>query len=106
MVYDPADGIIGLEQINPAAAVAPTSGFGNCGVGAFRGPGQKTMDLSLSKEFSITERQNIEFKAEAINFTNTPILSAPADNVSSKSFGLITGSQGARNIQFALKYHF
>ncbi|HSM78060.1 MAG TPA: hypothetical protein VLT57_10560, partial [Bryobacteraceae bacterium] len=89
---------------------------GNCGVGTVRGPGLSTADISLSKTFSITDRQNVEFRAEAINFTNTPILNAanitvPGTQVSNGNigignFGQITSSQGARQVQFALKYRF
>ncbi len=32
----------------------PTSGFGNCGVGTVRGPGLHTVDLSVSKHFTVT----------------------------------------------------
>jgi hypothetical protein len=74
-------------------------------VGSFRGPGLATSDVSLTKTFPIVGSQNIEFRAEAINLTNTPILIAPADRVGS-TFGLIQASQGARNLQFAVKYHF
>lgn len=79
--------------------------FGNCGIGTIRGPGLHTLDLSLAKFFNITERQNVEFRAESINFTNTPILNAPGVGLGS-TMGLLQGSQGARQIQFALKYHF
>jgi len=88
----------------------PANGtFGNCGVGTVRGPGLHTMDLSLSKKFNITERQNLEFRAEAINFTNTPILNMSdwgGNDYLGSTLGQVTQSQGARNIQFGLKYNF
>jgi hypothetical protein len=107
----------GYQWFDPNSYAAPALGtFGDCGTGTVRGPGLHTADLSLSKTFAITERQNLEFRAEAINFTNTPILNAPNPNLPSSTFavgnfgngnfGQITSSQGARNIQFALKYHF
>jgi hypothetical protein len=107
----------GYQWFSPNSYAAPALGtFGNCGVGTVRGPGLHTVDLSLSKTFAITERQNLEFRAEAINVSNTPILNAPNPNLPSSNisngnfgngnFGQITSSQGARNIQFALKYHF
>ena len=83
----------------------PSSGFGNCGVGIIRGPGIHTADLAISKTFNITERQNLEVKAQAINFTNTPILNAPSSGLGT-TLGLVNSSQGAREIQFGLKYHF
>jgi hypothetical protein len=96
----------GYIWFNPNSVAIPAAGtFGNCRVGTFRGPGLHTADLGVSKIFPFTERQNLEFRAEAINFTNTPILAAPSDKIG-PSFGLVNQAQGARNIQFALKYHF
>jgi hypothetical protein len=108
----------GYQWFDPNSYAAPPLGtFGNCGVGTVRGPGLHTADLSLTKSFAITEKQSLEVRAEAINFTNTPILNAPASinlpsgaissgNFGNGNFGQITGSQGARNIQFGLKYRF
>jgi hypothetical protein len=107
----------GYQWFDPSVYAIPQQGtFGNCGVGTIRGPGLHEADLSVSKSFAFTEHQNLEFRAEAINFTNTPILGSPNIGVpgdapgtigtSGGNFGTITSSQGARNIQFALKYHF
>ena len=95
----------GYQYWSQSTFYQPTSGFGNCGVGIIRGPGLHTADLAVSKLFSITEHQNFEFKAQAINFTNTPILNAPSTGLGPK-LGLVNGSQGAREIQFGLKYNF
>jgi len=40
------------------------------------------------------------------NITNTPQFSGPNRNVSSVTFGEITGSQGERQIQLALRFMF
>jgi hypothetical protein len=95
----------GYQWFSPASYTQPTSGFGSCGVGTVRGPGLKTVDLSVSKVFNTFEKQNLELRGEFINFTNTPILSAPSRTLGS-TLGVITGSQGARNVQIALKYNF
>ncbi len=95
----------GYQWWNPSTFFQPTSGFGNCGIGVIRGPGLHTADLSVSKLFAITERQNVEFRAEAINFTNTPILAGPNSSLG-PNLGLVNASQGARNVQFGLKYNF
>ncbi len=97
----------GYQWFSPASFAPETQGtFGTCGIGDVRGPGLHTVDLSLSKRFYFTEHQNLEFRAEAINFTNTPILAGPGDSENSVNLGRITNSQGARNIQFGLKYNF
>ena len=48
--------------------------LGNCPVGSERGPGLKQIDLGLTRIFPITERQNVQFRFEAINAFNTPVL--------------------------------
>lgn len=95
----------GYQYWDQSTFVQPSSGFGNCGVGIIRGPGIHTADLAVSKLFTITEHQNLEFKAQAINFTNTPILNAPSSGLGPQ-LGLVNSSQGARQIQFGLKYNF
>ena len=79
--------------------------FGTCGVATVRGPGLTSLDMSFSKFFSITERQQVEFRSEFVNFTNTPILNSPNTGLGS-TLGLLNSSQGARQIQFAVKYKF
>ncbi|HEY7306051.1 MAG TPA: TonB-dependent receptor [Bryobacteraceae bacterium] len=96
----------GYQWFDPSAfAPAAPGSFGTCGVGTVRGPGLHNLDLSLAKFFNITERQKIEFRAESINFTNTPILNSPSAGLGS-TLGLLNSSQGARNVQFGLKYLF
>jgi hypothetical protein len=80
--------------------------FGSCANGTVRGPGSTQWNQSVEKEFSITESKKLVFRAEFINFTNTPIFNAPNQNVDSSQFGQILSSQGQRNIQFALKFYF
>jgi hypothetical protein len=96
----------GYQWYNPSAFAQPANGtFGSCGVGTVRGPGLATLDFNLSKSFRITERQAVDLRAEFINLTNTPILNAPNNGVGT-TLGLLNSSQGARNVHFALKYHF
>jgi hypothetical protein len=83
----------------------PTSGFGDCQVGSFTGPGLQSLDFSVSKSFAIVEHQSLQFRAEAINALNHPILVAP-DATIGTTFGLVNNAQGARQLQFALKYMF
>ena len=99
----PSGGYQWFDPNSYAPAIPGT--FGTCGVSTVRGPGLHNLDLSLAKFFNITERQRIEFRAESINFTNTPILNSPNTGLGS-NLGLLNSSQGARNVQFALKYLF
>jgi hypothetical protein len=61
--------------------------------------------MSISKLFQTFEKQNLEVRGEFINVSNTPILNAPSHSIGS-NLGVINSSQGARNIQIALKYNF
>jgi hypothetical protein len=81
-----------------AAAFTQTAQFGygnqprtsNC-----YGPGYVNSDLSLNKNFNITEKIHAEFRAEALNAFNTPEFNGPALNISTPaSAGQITGTLG------------
>jgi hypothetical protein len=110
MTFDPVTK--GVHYLNPAAVTNPGRGtFGTCSVGRFTGPGYTTADLSIAKDFPITERHVIEFRTDMVNFTNTPILNFGQEfsgqhTATASNFGEIFTSQGARQIQFALKYRF
>jgi hypothetical protein len=96
----------GFQYFDPSAFTTAAPGtFGTCGVGTFYGPGMTSFDLGVFKDFLFTERYRIQFRSEFINFTNTPIFNAP-DTYASPTMGRITSTQGARQIQFALKFLF
>ena len=92
--------------MDPSAYSQPAAGtFGNCGNGTLYGPGMRNLDLGLSKNFLITERYRLEFRSEFINLTNTPVFNFENGSIGS-NLGRITSTQGARQIQFALKFLF
>ena len=68
--------------INPAAFTqADQFTFGNVSrtIG-MRGPGQVNWDVSVFKTFAIGEIFKAQFRAEALNFTNTPLFYGPTPN--------------------------
>jgi hypothetical protein len=85
---------------------APRGEFGNVGIGTERGPGLSTYDMSIQKEFPIKERFRLEFRGEFFNLTNTPIFNAPNRSAASATFGELTGAQGERQGQLALRLTF
>ncbi|NYF50602.1 carboxypeptidase-like regulatory domain-containing protein [Tunturiibacter gelidoferens] len=95
----------GYVWFDSSSVSQPTSGFGDCQVGSFTGPGLQAIDFSVSKTFHIVESQSLQFRAEAINALNHPILVAPNSSIGT-TFGLVNNAQGERNLQFALKYMF
>jgi hypothetical protein len=61
----------GVYYLNPAAFSIPTPGnYGNLGRYALHGPGLTQLDFTLHKKFVLTERVNLEFRAEMYNILN------------------------------------
>lgn len=73
-------------------AYAPVTAarFGTSGFNTLLGPGIVNLDMGIFRQFRITERVNIQFRAEAFNATNTPHFSNPSGNISN----LVTNSDG------------
>ena len=95
--------------INPASFSIPAFGqFGNCAPYSVHGPGFQDLDLSLFKNFVMTESRRVEFRAEFFNALNHANFAAPSANISNPgSFGKVYGTVGdPRQIQFALKLYF
>jgi hypothetical protein len=61
--------------------------------------------MGIKKDFSFGESRKLEFRSEFLNLTNTKILNAPTV-FTGGGLGQLDGSQGERNIQFALKFLF
>ena len=67
----------------------------------------RNLDASLFKNFHITERYSLQFRAESFNLTNTPVFSGPGTTVNGANFGVVTSqSNQPRNLQLALKFLF
>ncbi len=81
---------------------------GNVGLQTNVGPPTRTLDFSIFKDFAITERFKLEFRAEGTNVANTPQFSTPSNSTSSGNFGQITGTQAGseRHLQFQLRMRF
>jgi hypothetical protein len=98
----------GYIWFNPANYTNNTSGFGTCApqLGGLRGPGYYNWDISLQKNFQLTERFRLQFRSDFLNAFNRVNLGAPNTTVDESNTGQITTSQPARNVQFALKLYF
>jgi hypothetical protein len=92
----------------PYATTPADTNFGNSGVGAVRGPGQRNIDMAVERSFPFAESQSVHFRAEFFNLSNTPNFANPNNTVNTgEVFGKITGkSNNPRIVQFALKYKF
>lgn len=73
----------------------------------FTGPMWFNMDMGFMKSTTITERQTIEFRAEAVNAFNTVAFHVGDQDINSVNFGRITTTVTTpRRIQFGLYYRF
>jgi len=92
-----------------AYSVTPQYAYGSAPrTSSCYGPGYLNSDLSLNKDFHVTERVHAEFRAEALNAFNTPQFSTPSLSVSSPaSAGRITGTLGfPRLVQLGGRIYF
>jgi len=64
--------------------------FGNSGRNILRGPRFVNVDVSLGKDFRITEGIKFELRADSYNFFNHPQFSLPDNNILSSTAGKIT----------------
>jgi hypothetical protein len=101
---------------DPAAFASVTAPrYGTTGRNLLRGPGTVNLDATLARNFAITERWQLQLRAEAYNLTNTPSFNNPNANVSTPaSFMTITSARnrsgsiegGERAMRFGLRLSF
>jgi hypothetical protein len=110
-----SDNVYGDRTINnwfngTAFALPALGTYGNSVRNGYDGPGFKTVDLSLVRQFSLSGARKIEARVEAFNAFNWFIPGNPGVNLSSATtFGKITSFSAAaspRIMQFALRYLF
>jgi len=90
-----------------AFAAPPSNTYGNVARGVLYSPGIVQFDISITKNFKITERAKVEFRFDAFNIFNTPLLGFPNASIGSPTVGKITSTNGDnRDLQFALKINF
>jgi hypothetical protein len=74
---------------------------------AFRGQPLNLWDLSLIKNFTVTEKLKLQTRAEFLNAFNHPQFNDPNTDPTSSSFGKVTQQNNLpRNVQIALKLIF
>jgi hypothetical protein len=92
-------------NLNAFTAPVPFT-FGTAGRNIVIGPPLKNLDFSVHKQFLVTERQALEFRAEFFNVTNHTNFFQPGNTFGTPSLGVIGGAFDPRDIQFSLKYNF
>jgi hypothetical protein len=116
--------LTGLDD--SCATARPTSGpfvlpacgqIGNVGFNSYRGPHAFYDDMALSKNFTITERIKAQFRFDAYNVFNHPVLGSPGNTCvdCTGSAGQITDIEadaspgnpvGMRQLQFGVRVTF
>jgi hypothetical protein len=109
---------------NQCGAARPTSGsfampacgqIGNAGFNTFRGPHAFYDDMAVSKTFNITERYKAQFRFDAYNLFNHPVLALPNGCVDCANGGQISDIEadsapgapiGMRQLQFGVRFTF
>jgi hypothetical protein len=93
---------------NPAAFAAPQAfSFGNVGRNSVYGPGMRSLDLAIQREFDLTEEVNFEFRAEFFNAFNHTNLGIPNRFVNTPQFGTITeAATPGREVQLSARLSF
>ncbi len=85
--------------LNPAAFMIPQAGtFGNLGRNAWVGPGLSQLDVTLHKKLPITEKVNMELRAEIYNIFNHANFANPPATLGAglpSGFNVTPGSEPA-----------
>src|SRR6266446_2164789 len=114
-----------ISNAATALAAPAANSFGNLGRNAFYGPGFSNLDLALIKNTKITERVNLQFRADTFDLFNHPnfgnpgggngfvVLPATLTPTTLATFSTITSTRfptadsgSSRQLQLALKLQF
>ena len=74
-----------------------------------RGPNQRSLNLSVVRDFALHEKIRLQLRAESFNITNTANFANPGSVLGENGFGMITATSAnttPRQLQFALKLLF
>ena len=106
--YPKTVSVQGIQWFSPSAFTAPAAGtFGDCPAqGPAIGPGYVDADISMQKNFPISETMKFQFRTDFLNAFNHPNFAVPNFSFGSATFGVSNASQDARQLQFALKFYF
>ena len=92
-----------------AFAAQPLGSLGTTARNSIYGPHYRHFDLSLFKDFDLTERAKLQFRTEAFNLTNTPNFGQPGSTMGTSTFGVVSSlrtNAQPRQLQLALRLTF
>ncbi|WP_352431696.1 hypothetical protein, partial [Pyrinomonas sp.] len=93
---------------NPEAfATPPAYTFGNVGRNSVYGPGMRTLDVAVQRDFNLTEKLRLQLRAELFNALNHTNLGTPNRFVNTPQFGTITeAATPGREVQLSMRISF
>jgi hypothetical protein len=94
------------QWFNPSCVSLPTNPtqpFGNAPRNNVRGPNFWQMDVAATKNVQIGSRAKMQIRVEAFNLFNRDNFTAPAGNRTNATFGSITSTYDARQVQLGVK---
>jgi hypothetical protein len=97
------------EWFNTGAFADPGAGiFGDAGHNSLRGPGRQNWNLSLFKNFTLSETRGsrLELRLETFNTWNHPQFNAVDNNLTDSRFGQVTSAFDPRILQLGGKIYF
>jgi hypothetical protein len=87
--------------------IAPGASRGSLGSNTFRRGGIRNLNAALARTWILRSDWRTTFRAESINFLNTPQFASPSADLSSPAFGKITNTlNDGRSFQFSLMLQF
>jgi hypothetical protein len=125
-ICDPTKGLRDRQFVNGACFAVPARGqAGQFQLPYIHGPAYFNSDMTVSKTFSVTERQKVQLKLTALNWLNHPLVSYLANGESNltlqftenpnapgqwtqtnQNFGMATVKYGRRVVALTLNYSF
>ena len=104
---DNPDTSVRLLPKSAFAFISPNESRGNLGVGTFRRGGIRNLNAAISRTWILAPEKSLTFRAESINFLNTPQFADPGMDLTSPNFALITNTlNDGRTFQFQLRFRF
>ncbi len=87
-------------------AAQTTGTFGNERRNAVKGPRSFDLDSTLSRNFTLPERLNLQFRAEFFNILNHPNFDLPNATIGGTGYNTISTVADPRQLQLALRLNF
>jgi hypothetical protein len=93
--------------LNPAAYLAPLQGeWGNAGRNSITGPAQFSFNASLGRTFRVSDRFNLDLRADSTNLLNLVTYTSWNTTITSAQFGLPVAANAMRSMQMRLRLRF